>query len=119
MRIMAKNSRLVEISHYIGLEEMQDEEGYLSGESKVAYTEPVQVRANVSAAVGDTDSQQFGNFTAYDKVLIFADSNLPITEHSILWIDESDTAKPHDYVVCRIAKSLNTLAVSVKKVVVS
>jgi len=39
----------------------------------------------------------------------------PIDESSILWIDDLDTTKAHDYVVTKVAPSLNVIQYAVRK----
>ena len=91
----------------------------------VTYGDPVTAYANISPATGRESSELFGAEIDYDKVLILDDPNLPIDEHSILFIDkayavDAETGVPiYDYVVKRIAKSLNHTAVAVKRVNVS
>ncbi len=65
------------------------------------------------------NTRQFGDTENYDKVLMTDDLNVPITETSILWIDALDTTKPHDYIVKKVAKSLNSVSIAVSKVSVS
>lgn len=91
----------------------------------VTYGEPVTAYGNISPATGRVSSEMFGAEIDYDKVIILEDPNLPIDEHSILFIDKAyetdeETGVPlYDYVVKRIAKSLNHTAVAVKRVNVS
>ena len=70
---------------------------------------------NVSASRGVASEEMFGISTNYTKVLVTDDVNCPIDEHSILWIDKPVTG-PHDYVVVRVAKSLNSIAYAVLEV---
>ena len=91
----------------------------------MTYGEPVTVYGNISPATGRVASEIFGAEVDYDKAIILDDPNLPIDEHSILFIDkgyeiDEDTGVPlYDYVVKRIAKSLNYTAIAVKRVSVT
>ena len=91
----------------------------------MTYGEPVTAFGNISPATGSVSSKIFGADIVYDKVLLLDDPDLPIDEHSILFIDkgyevDAETGVPlYDYVVKRIAKSLNHTAVAVKRVSVS
>lgn len=94
-----------------------DEDGYFTGENSPQYTEPVLYEVgNISSAKGDAQIEQFGNLENYDKVIVTGDMECPIDENSILWIDETDPTKPYDYVVTRIGKSINGIAIAVRKV---
>ena len=45
--------------------------------------------------------------------------DIPIDENSILWVDQLDTTEDHDYIVKRVAKSLNVVSIAIAKVDVS
>ena len=97
-----------------------DEDGFYTGEDAPSYEEPVlYTKANISAARGTSETEQFGNLDNYDRVIVTSDMSCPINEDSILWIDEADTSKPHDYIVKRVAKSKNGISLAVAKVKVS
>lgn len=103
---------------------IKDEFGNDNGEYKVVYDSPVEMSANVSAATGEAQVEQFGNSLLYDKVIITDDTNCPIDEHSVLCIDTSpsydkDGNLIYDYIVKKVAKSLNTVSFAVSKVEVS
>lgn len=103
---------------------IKDEYGNDSGEYKVVYDFPIEMSANVSAATGEAQVEQFGNSLLYDKVIITDDTNCPIDEHSVLCIDtppsyDKDGNLIYDYIVKKVAKSLNTVSFAVSKVEVS
>lgn len=91
----------------------------------VSYAEPVKAKANISAAKDVAAVAVFGTDLNYDKVLCMP-KDVPFDENAFLWIDsvpESDRqgnwTVPPDYIVKRIAKSLNYALVAVTKVNVS
>ena len=105
---------------YRGREIIRDENGYEIGEG-VAYEEPVKMCANVSAASGYSSVEQFGNLDNYDKVILTTDMACPIDENAVLFIDKepesnSDGQYTYDYVVRRVAKTLNVIAIAISKV---
>ena len=78
---------------------------------------------NISAAKGETQTRQFGENEIYDKVIVMDENAPPINEYSILWVDSTPTIKedgttetPHDYIVKKVAKSLNVVSVAISKV---
>lgn len=97
-------------------------EPLLTGEYKVGYADPVEFRANVSAARGESNTDPFGVNTQYDKTVCSCDMNLPIDELSVLFVDKKPefdsngnlTDKP-DYKVVKVAKSLNSVLYAIKK----
>ncbi len=92
-----------------------DASGYYSSESEVTYSDPVAFWANVSAARGEASTEQFGQDVSYDKIIVSCDVNLPITDTSIIWIENPPTAE-NDYIVKKVAKSLNVISIAVRKV---
>ena len=119
MRTLERNKQTIYYALYEGKEPLTDEYGNPTGEYEVLYSEPVLLKINVSAARGEYSTRQFGETENYDKALVTDDINIPITETSLLWIDDTDTSKPHDYIVKKVAKSLNSVAIAVSKVSVS
>ena len=111
-----------------------DEYGNDTGEYDVQHGNPVKSSANISAAKGETQTRQFGENVSYDKVIAMDNDAPPIDEYSILWIDtmpelnadgslavdsEGKIKTPHDYIVKKVAKSLNSVSYAVSKVSVS
>jgi len=111
---------------YEGREAITDEYGNNTGEYIIKYSNPLEFYANISAAMGETQSRQFGESVSYDKVIVMDNDAPAIDEYSILWIDtipqlneDGSTVTPYDYIVKKIAKSLNVMSVAVSKVSVS
>lgn len=105
-------------------EPVTDEDGNETGEETVIYRDAVPFRANVSAATGSSQVEQFGALSGYDKVIVTDDMSCPIDEHSILFLDKKpeygEDGRPlYDYIVKRVAKSLNSISYAVTKVSVS
>ena len=105
-------------------EPVKNEEGHETGDTRVVYKEAVKRRDNVSAATGSAQVEQFGNFISYDKVIVTDDLTCPIDENTVLFIDKSpeydDDGNPlYDYIVKRVARSLNSISYAVSKVTVS
>ena len=123
MRGMVRNKSKFYYASYIGETEITDEYGNLTGEYNLAYKNPIKMFGNVSAAQGEIQNRQFGESESYDKVIVLDDKNAPINEYSILWVDtlphlneDGSTDTPHDYVVKKVARSLNGVSVAISKV---
>ena len=123
MRCMVRNKSKFYYASYTTETEIIDEYGNATGEYTVSYSNPVEMKGNVSAAQGEMQSRQFGESESYDKVIVLNDRNASIDEHSILWVDtlpnlneDGTTDTPHDYVVKRVAKSLNGVSIAIQKV---
>ena len=122
MRCLKRNKRLFYYATYTGKTEIEDSQGYATGQYTLTYSKPVEMYANISAARGDSEVEQFGKDILYDKTII-TDADCLITENSILWIDtmptiatDGTTTTPRDYVVACVAESLNFIKYAIRKV---
>lgn len=109
---------------YEGERYLVDEDNYETGEKKVEYSSPCKCRGNISPARGNISVEQFGNDLQYDKVIVLDDVTCPIDEHSVLFVDKlpifDDSDCPlFDYVVKKVARSLNSVSIAIAKVEVS
>lgn len=125
MRLLDRNKRPFYYALYTGGSMLQNQDGKLTGEHGKEYGPPVKAYANImfakksglsAASVGMATASPFGVNLDYDKIIQIEDVNCPIDEMSILWIDETDTSKPNDYVVKRKATALTHITLAVKKV---
>lgn len=126
MKALARNKQTFYYALASGtLTDVLDSNGLYTGEQTPAYGSPVEAQINISPATGRTVLEWFGVNEAYDKVLVTDDINCPISETSILWVDitptitNGATTTPHDYIVSRVARSLNSVVIGIKKVSVS
>ncbi len=124
MKILERNKTALWYQLFDRKDVVEDEHGNETGGSKPVYKTAVKLRANISSATGSAQIEQFGNFAGYDKVIVTDDMSCPIDENSVLFIDKlpeySEDGTPlYDYVVKRVAKSLNVIAYAVSKVDVS
>lgn len=124
MKIMERNKKPFYYLLYQETVRLTDDEDYETGEEKVVYQPAVFMRANVSAATGFAQTEQFGNFINYDKVIVTDDIDCPIDENSVLFLDKAPEYAPdgsplYDYTVKRVAKSINSISIAVSKVTVS
>lgn len=91
-----------------------------TGEYTVTYKKAELIRGNISSSIGETQIELFGNFNDYEKVIIVDDPNCPINENSVLFIDVTPTYTDNipnfNYIVNKVAKTLNFVAYAVSKV---
>ena len=119
MRRQKRNQQNLYYALFVEKTPIVDKHGNQSGEWNTVYSDPIAFKANVSPAKGESESAVFGKNLDYDKSIVPDRTDIHIDESSVLWVDSLDASKPHDYVVVRIAKSLNELVVAIKKVNVS
>lgn len=134
MKCLERNKVRFFYSLYQGKEAITDDDGNVTGEYELKYGNPVEWYANISAAKGETQTRQFGENESYDKVIVMDNTAPPIDEYSVLWIDsapqldedgslvtnvQGEIVTPHDYIVKKVAKSLNVVSLAICKVTVS
>ena len=88
------------------------------------YGEPVEIRGNISPGTGSTSVEQFGTNIEYDKVIVLDDVNCPIDESSLLFLDLEPSKNTlgdyvYDYIVKKVAPSLNSVSIAISRVKVS
>jgi len=133
MKCMERNKVKFSYALYERREDLLDSYGNKTGEFAVTHGNPLEYSANISGAKGETQTRQFGENEVYDKVIVMDDSAPPIDEYSVLWIDtmpqldengalatdeKGKVLTPYDYIVTKVARSLNSVSVAVRKVVV-
>jgi len=147
MKSLQRNKQKFYYSNYAGKKSVVDDSGYETGEYEILYTPPLCTKANISAAQGETQIEQFGTSITYDRVIVTT-KQLPIDENSILWVDvlpdfgskalktekgklinckngevllAGDAVVPgnYDYIVKKVAISLNSMSIAISKVDVS
>lgn len=115
MRCLNRNKRSFYYANYVGMSKLTDSGGNFTGEYGITYTNPTLVYGNISPARGADYSSPFGITEGYDKVIVLSDPNFPIDDSSVLWI-ENDITDTFDYRIVRIARSLNSISIAIKKV---
>ena len=123
MRCMVRNKRKFYYASYIDTNELIDEYGNKTGEYEISYSNPIVIQGNVSGAQGEIQIRQFGESERYDKVIVLDNVDTKINEYSILWVDtlpllndDGTTSTPHDYIVKKVAKTINGVAIAISKV---
>lgn len=123
MRCLILNKQSFYYATYLGKEAVTDSAGYLTGEYRINYSNAVPMSANIAPKGGDTQVQPFGNDVTFDRVIVTDDMNCPIDENSIICIDnpiiENNKLKNYDYIVTKVAKSLNHISYAITKVKVN
>ena len=123
MKTLQRNKVRIFYANYSKKTPLKDEYGNLTGEYDIVYDNPVEIKANVSAARGEATTRQFGEDESYDRVIVMDDPNTRINVSSVLWIDtlpeikaDGSTDTPYDYIVKQVAPSLNSVSIAVSKV---
>ena len=116
MRSLERNKQTFYYALYSGVTEVTDENGDYTGERQVTYSSPVKYRANISAARGESETAPFGIETNYSKTISTSDMTCPIQEDTVLWIGKDPTTDPYNFLVVKVAKSLNCILYAIREV---
>lgn len=134
MKCLDRNKVMFFYALYEERKPIEDEYGNATTESEVIYSNPIKGYASISAAKGETQMRQFGENESYDKVIIMDKGSSHIDEYSVLWVDampqigengslaineDGAVITVHDYIVKKVAKSLNSVSIAISKVNVS
>ena len=119
---LPENQREFYYQTYITSEEEYDEDGYLTGEDKSYYSNPIKAKAMISENTSDAVEMPFGKDLVYDK-MISTVQDLPIDEYSKLFVDvvpvikeDGSTDTKPDYIVKKVAKGLYQRVWAIQKV---
>ena len=129
MRNLARNKRPIAWVNYKGNEAYEDESHNLSGEKIVKYYPLKKGKHHVTGATGNSMVEVFGTDIKYDKVVLFTkdefhktgvDKKDHITENSVFFIDvkpayDNNGIPMYDYVVKRIAETINEVVIAIAK----
>ena len=119
---LAENQREFYYQTYVGEEDEVDENGYLTGGTKIKYSNPILAKAMISENTSDVVEMPFGKDLVYDK-MISTVQDLPINEYSMLFVDvvpvlkeDGTTDTKPDYIVKKVAKGLYQKVWAIQKV---
>lgn len=131
MKALERNKQTFYYALHQSATGITDTDNLFTGQYSITYSNPVKAYMNISPARGQSILEQFGIQENYDKVVVTDDMSCPISEDDVLWIDTmpviagepqkqgdppaGSTETPHDYYVVRVARSLNNIAIAVKK----
>lgn len=133
MKTLVRNKSEFWYALYKDKVQITDEYGNVTGEYEMTWENPIKYAANISAAKGETSTRQFGESESYDKVIVMDNDAPEIDEYTILWVDKTPSLNedgtlttdeegmvltPHDYIVKKVAKSINSVSIAISKVTV-
>lgn len=115
MHTLARNERSFFYATYLGKTKKYDTDGNYTGQSEVIYSDPVEIKANISPSLGRAELESFGITSGYTHTIVTDDMECPINEYSILWYGIPVTS-PHNFVVVRKAEALNHIIYALQEV---
>ena len=116
MRTLEINKQPMWYALCTGKTEVIDEYGNHTGVFELTYSAPVYYPVNMSESRNIVNFESFGITADYDRTFVTSDLSCPIKEDTIIWFGADPTTEPHNYVVHRIANSLNSITIAIRAV---
>lgn len=116
MQLLKRNQSTIKYKNYSGTMTLKtDSSGDYTGEYTESYSELKTLQSYVTANRGNASDEMFGTSLDYDNV-IYAPLWCDMDEYSLLWVFADASTAQNDYIVKRVATSLNHKAIAIKKV---
>lgn len=116
MRTVKRNKRPVAFAFYEGVTELLDDDGNLTGEYEVSYTEPVKTLMNVSGGRGQADIALFGLTQTFGRTATTEDLTTPFNTETVMWIETDPDTEPFDYRVVAVSRTINQVVLALAEV---
>lgn len=116
MRTVKRNKRPVAFAFYEGVTELLDDDGNLTGEYEVSYTEPVKTLMNVSGGRGQADIALFGLTQTFARTATTEDLTTPFNTETVMWIETDPDNEPFDYRVVAVSRTINQVVLALAEV---
>ena len=97
-----------------------------TGETKIAYGEPIEFLGSISMSGGEAETVEYGlDLSSYEAVIVLPKNYINVTETSLIWHDTEPKKDVNGYVdeysadyrIVKISKSLNYDKLVLQKVV--
>jgi len=116
LRTVKRNKRPVAYAFYNGVTELTDEDGLLTGEYEVNYTDPVKTLMNVSGGRGQADIAMFGLTQTFGRTATTEDLETPWNTETVMWIETDPDTEPFDYRVVAVSRTINQVVLALSEV---
>ena len=113
MRDLRRNQRLFYYATVIDTEPIYDEYGNDTLETQITWCEPIMLKANISANIGEEVVETFGAHTEYSRTISM--TKCPFSEGDKIWFG-IEPSKENNYTVAKIADSKNGILVALREV---
>jgi len=116
LRTLQRNKRTIWYALYNGVTEVVDEDGNYTGEQEVSYSEPIQVRMNVSGGRGQAEIELFGVDNPFTRTAVTDDLTTPFTTDTIFWFEADPETDPHNYRCTGVSRTINQVVIALAEV---
>lgn len=116
MRTVKRNKRPVAYAFYQSVTELTDDDGLLTGEYQVHYTDPVKTLMNVSGGRGQADIALFGLTQTFARTATTEDLKTPFNTQTVFWVEKDPDTEPFDYRVAAVSRTINQVVLALAEV---
>jgi hypothetical protein len=116
LRTVKRNKRPVAYAFYQGVTELADDDGNLTGEYSVQYTEPIKALMNVSGGRGQADIAMFGLTQTFGRTATTEDLDVDWNTQTVMWIETDPDTEPFDYRVVAVSRTINQVVLALSEV---
>jgi len=116
LRTVKRNKRPVAFAFYEGVTELLDDDGNLTGEYAVHYTDPVKTLMNVSGGRGQADIALFGLTQTFGRTATTEDLTTPFNTETVMWVETDPDTEPFDYRVVAVSRTINQVVLALAEV---
>lgn len=116
MRTNQRNKRTIYYALYMGVSDLTDTEGYLTGEQETRYGEITQARMNVSGGRGKAEIELFGTDNPFTRTAVTDDLETPFDTNTIWWFDTDPLTEEHNYRCTGVARTPNQVVIALAEV---
>lgn len=93
-----------------------NDDGELTGEHEISYSEPVKALMNVSGGRGQADINLFGIGSSSMRTIVTEDLETPFSEETVFWVERDPDTEPFDYRVVNISRTVNQVVIAIDEV---
>lgn len=116
MRVVRRNRRPVAYAFYQGVTDVVNEDGELTGEHEISYSEPVKALMNVSGGRGQANINLFGIGSSSMRTIVTEDLETPFSDETVFWVERDPDTEPFDYRVVNISRTVNQVVIAIDEV---
>ena len=119
MKCLKRNKQPLYLYKYLGATAILDDNGNKTGEYRIVYANPIRVDINISPASGVSELQVFGSDVSYNYIAVTDGADNVFTESDVISRSntiDSDGMFGYDYIIRRVAQSLNFVSLALFQV---
>lgn len=115
MRTTHRDRRTIGYALYLGVTDVVESEGNLTGEQTVSYEAPVTARMNVSGGRGRAEIELFGVDNPFTRTVVTEDLTTPFDTDTIWWFGVP-TTEPHNYRCTGVSRTINQVVIALAEI---